>query len=180
MKHLVTVFFSITLAQNRRDILRWKPWGCNTGAVFKYLSKEYFNRTDLSKLTHRVWNSHNWHLARSLLHLSMLHMCSTALQPLSQSARHRSNHGLAGGSYGPLMQLGLCFLQEAMTKRALIFPSTAWLCCPSSASRSSLFFDNLVCGPSCAKREETRDWGWAAIFSLKHLLLLKSWRLLPE
>lgn len=94
MKHLITVFFSITLAQNCRDILRWKRWGCNTGAVFKYLSKEYFNHTDLSKLTHWMWNSDSWHLAHSLLHLHMLHMCSTALQHLSQSARHRSNHHL--------------------------------------------------------------------------------------
>lgn len=94
MKHPVTVFFTITLAQNCRDILRWKPWGCNTGAVFKYLSKEYFSHTDLSKLTHQVWNLHSWHLAHSLLHLSILQMCSTAPWPLSQGARHRSNHHL--------------------------------------------------------------------------------------
>lgn len=153
MKHLVTVFSSITLAQNCRDILRWKPWGCNTGAVFKYLSKEYFNHTELSKLTDRVWNLHSWHLAHSLLHLSMLHTCSTALQTLSQSARHRFNHCLYETHGVSRRELWSCYAAGTV----LLHPSSAWLCGLSSANRPDPPFHNLACSLSYAGREETRD-----------------------
>lgn len=151
---------------------------------FQIPVKRVFWSHRLSKLTHQMWNTQ---LASSslspecvcytcvALHCS-LSPCLPGIGPTIICMRRI---GLESGrelwsSYAA----GWVVPQGGHDQERPHFP--AQICGPSSSNRSDPLFHNVVSSFTWQKKPEMFDWGWVAIFSLRHLILLKSLRLLQQ